>query len=118
MLHLAGRYSALYRAVVARNPVTNLVSMLSTTDIPDWCWTEAGVGLDDTTADPLHPERLCHDWTFASSFCPTNSEDLARLATCSPIIHVSSRWSVPVLMCIGAKDKRVPNEQVCFTFVL
>lgn len=112
VLHLAGRHASLYRAVVARNPVTNLVSMLSTTDIPDWCWTEAGIGLDNVAADPQHPDHLCRDCTFASNFCPTDPDHLTRLVACSPIIHVSSKWSVPILMCIGAKDQRVPNEQV------
>ncbi|VDK22865.1 unnamed protein product [Taenia asiatica] len=111
VLHLAGRHASLYRAVVARNPVTNLLSMLSTTDIPDWCWTEAGIGLDNVLADPQHPDHLCHACTFASNFCPTDPEHLTRLAACSPIIYVSSKWSVPILMCIGAKDQRVPNEQ-------
>ncbi|VDM32626.1 unnamed protein product [Hydatigera taeniaeformis] len=111
VLHLAGRYASLYRAVVARNPVTNLVSMLSTTDIPDWCWTEAGIGLDNVVADPQHPDHLCRDCIFVSNFCPTDPDHLARLVNCSPITHVSSKWSVPILMCIGAKDRRVPNEQ-------
>ncbi|VDD81983.1 unnamed protein product [Mesocestoides corti] len=111
VLHLAGRHAAMYRAVVARNPVTNLVSMLSTSDIPDWCWTEAGIGVDETRVDPKHPEKLCREWTFDCGFCPTKPEDLTRLASCSPIIHISSAWSVPVLMCLGAKDARVPNEQ-------
>ena len=35
----------LFRAAVLRNPVTNIASMLGSTDIPDWCLTEAlGVG--------------------------------------------------------------------------
>ncbi|VUZ46285.1 unnamed protein product [Hymenolepis diminuta] len=111
VLHLAGRYPSLYRAVVARNPVTNLVSMLSTTDIPDWCWTEAGLGLDESKIDSEHPEHLCHEWNYKSKFCPTDPDQLARLAKCSPITYISSKWSVPTLMCIGAKDRRVPNEQ-------
>ena len=28
----------LFRAAVLRNPVTNIASMLSATDIPEWCW--------------------------------------------------------------------------------
>ncbi|KAM7539822.1 hypothetical protein Aperf_G00000034934 [Anoplocephala perfoliata] len=111
VLHLAGRYASLYRAVVARNPVTNLVSMLSTTDIPDWCWTEAGIGLDESKIDPEHPEHLCREWDYTSPFCPTDPCELTRLAGCSPITYVTDKWSVPILLCIGAKDKRVPNEQ-------
>lgn len=115
VLHLAGRHAPLYRAVVARNPVTNLVSMLATTDIPDWCWTEAGLGAaagSPRVIDPDHPETLCHEWSHASGFCPTEALDLERLAKCSPIAYITSEWSVPLLMCLGQKDLRVPNEQV------
>ena len=39
--HLVGQHADLFKAAILRNPVTNLVSMASTTDIPDWCCVEA-----------------------------------------------------------------------------
>lgn len=34
--HLSGQYTDKYRAVVARNPVTDVATMMNPTDIPDW----------------------------------------------------------------------------------
>ncbi|CAH8549625.1 unnamed protein product [Heterobilharzia americana] len=98
-LHLAARYNNLYSVAVTRNPVTNLVSMIDTTDIPDWCYTETG--LTDWCEWPLH--RL-----------PSDSE-LIRLSNVSPLKYLNQTWSIPLLMLLGGKDRRVPNSQG-FTF--
>jgi acylaminoacyl-peptidase len=34
--HLSGQYPDVYKAVVTRNPVTDVASMFNSTDIPDW----------------------------------------------------------------------------------
>ncbi|VDQ10304.1 unnamed protein product [Trichobilharzia regenti] len=97
-LHLAGRYNDdLFSAVVTRNPVTNLISMIHTSDIPDWCFTEAGL---------TNPG----EWPL-DHLLPTTNE-LIRLTDVSPMKYLNDTWSVPLLMLLGGKDRRVPNSQV------
>ena len=56
--HLAGQYPDEFRAVAARNPVTNCAGMAGVTDIPDWCFNEGGVGFD------FNPPGLCDNLIF------------------------------------------------------
>uniref|UniRef100_A0A0X3PQQ3 Acylamino-acid-releasing enzyme n=2 Tax=Schistocephalus solidus TaxID=70667 RepID=A0A0X3PQQ3_SCHSO len=109
VLHLAGRHGDLYRAVVARNPVTNLTTMIGTSDIPDWCWEEAGLGKQSQHWDREHPEQSCRSWSPA--LLPSSAEDFTKLFQASPISYITSDWKVPLLMCLGLKDLRVPNSQ-------
>lgn len=96
--HLLGQYPSLYRAGALRNPVTNIVSMAMVSDISDWCVVEscgignAGVGYDFT------------------EYMPTSSEQINRMYEASPIRYVH-HVSAPVLLLLGAKDRRVPVSQ-------
>ena len=38
--HLVGQRPEMFKAAVLRNPVTDVASMVSLTDIPDWCFVE------------------------------------------------------------------------------
>ncbi|KAK1439527.1 hypothetical protein QVD17_05347 [Tagetes erecta] len=88
--HLIGQAPDKFVAAAARNPVCNLALMVSTSDIPDWCFVETfGTrGLSIYTEAPS-PELL-------SSFHEQ-----------SPISHIS-KVKTPTLFLLGAKDLRVP----------
>jgi acylaminoacyl-peptidase len=94
--HLVGQKAVLetfgvdFKCAVLRNPVTDIGAMTASTDIPDWCFVET-LGIDAYTDDP-------------------SIETLAHMRSKSPIAHVEevARKGAPVMMLIGAVDKRVP----------
>ncbi len=58
--HAIGQFPQMFKVAAMRNPVTNIATMVTTTDIPDWCYVETmGTGKYDwskfkgPTADEL-----------------------------------------------------------------
>lgn len=90
--HMCGQYPNVFKACALRNPVTNIPAMASVTDIPDWCHAESG----STTSD-LNRGGL-------------TTEELAAMREVSPIAHLTN-YQAPTLVCLGAKDRRVPYSQ-------
>ncbi|KAF5191704.1 Acylamino-acid-releasing enzyme [Thalictrum thalictroides] len=88
--HLIGQAPQRFVAAAARNPVCNLVLMVGTTDIPDWCYVEAYGGEGKTY------------YTEAPSI-----EQLHIFHSKSPISHIS-KVKTPTLFLLGAQDLRVP----------
>ena len=91
-------HSSLFRCGVLWNPVTNLPSMVTATDIPEWCFAEC---LPPGSADDLGPHGV--RW-------PLSPERLAAMYEKSPITVVGN-VRVPALMLLGAGDLRVPHAQ-------
>ncbi|KAG8839764.1 hypothetical protein FRB91_006812, partial [Serendipita sp. 411] len=88
--HVVGQYPNFFSAAVLRNPVINVASMTSTTDIPDWTDVECGT--------PYNPAAL---------LLPENYSNLYSM---SPIQYVD-KVQTPVLLNIGDVDQRVPPSQ-------
>ena len=91
-LHIRLPASDKFKAAALRNPVTDICSMVYVTDIPDWCFVEAGL--------PIKPVSQI------------TSEDMAVMKAASPL-PLASNVKCPSLVLIGAKDLRVPPFQVC-----
>ncbi|KAF0991591.1 hypothetical protein HZS_7956, partial [Henneguya salminicola] len=54
--HLISQYPDFYKSSVLRNPVIDLTSMYTTTDIPEWVFTETGLEYPDDFC--VHPDYL------------------------------------------------------------
>lgn len=89
--HVSGQFPDRFRCAAMRNPVIDISTMFSTTDIPDWCQVEAFGGEFRPEQHMLHPNAL------------------GGMREKSPIHHVAN-VKLPSLICLGAKDRRVPHQ--------
>lgn len=92
--HLTAQHPEIFKVAALRNPVTNVASMVTVSDIPDWCYIEA-LG--------------CGKYDF-NQFRPPSSEELKTMWEMSPVKHVKG-VKAPTLVALGAKDRRVPHSQ-------
>ncbi|XP_014107313.1 PREDICTED: acylamino-acid-releasing enzyme-like isoform X2 [Pseudopodoces humilis] len=89
-LHLLTREPKRYQACALRSPVSNLPALLGTSDIPDWRYTSLGL--------PYSFERV------------PSAEEVATMLLRSPIAQ-AAQVQTPVLLCVGARDRRVSSTQ-------
>jgi acylaminoacyl-peptidase len=82
--HLIGQYPKIFKVACLRNPVTNIASMVTVTDIPDWTYIES-LGLGS------------YNWT---RFTPPTKEALITMYERSPCKHVE-KVTAPTLIALG-----------------
>ena len=92
--HCIGQFPELFKVAAMRNPVTNIATMTTATDIPDWCFIEAlGCG-------SYNP----------SKFRGATSDELKAMWEASPVRY-ADRVVAPTLVALGMSDQRVPPSQ-------
>ncbi|KAF6018087.1 APEH [Bugula neritina] len=89
--HLIGQYPDFYKAAAIYDAVTNLVTMVPVTDIPDWVHSEANVT------------------GYSPGKVPT-AEVNTYLYSKSPVAYINN-IKAPTMVLVSGKDKRVPPSQ-------
>ncbi|KAJ1732222.1 hypothetical protein LPJ72_003531 [Coemansia sp. Benny D160-2] len=89
---LAGLVPGFYRGIVLRNPVISIGENAAISDIPDWCWAELGLEYDFDAPSELTPNAFSQMWKASPSRLVDKVRD-------------------PLLLLLGAQDRRVPPAQ-------
>ncbi|KAJ1989651.1 hypothetical protein GGI25_004615 [Coemansia spiralis] len=89
---LAGLVPGFYRAIALRNPVISIGENAAMSDIPDWCWAELGLEYNFEMPPELTPDVFAQMWKASPS-------------------RIAHKVQDPVLLLLGANDRRVPPPQ-------
>ncbi|KAF8188652.1 Alpha/Beta hydrolase protein [Pholiota molesta] len=119
--HLIGQYPDFFSAAALRNPVIS-ASDVSNTDIPDWYFAEFGLGypLASSPASSYEGDARTVLPPQTSSEIPplVDGDAFAKLQAASPTRYLDD-MKVPVLLMIGAADRRVaPAQGILFYHAL
>ncbi|ODN03798.1 Acylamino-acid-releasing enzyme [Orchesella cincta] len=95
--HLSSAYPDVYKAIAVRNPVTDLATLVGTSDITDWTYAEAGVNFPGPPVQTLIP--IARDLVDAEKYIKA-----------SPI-HNADKVKGATLLLLGSEDLRVPSQQ-------
>ncbi|KAL7645740.1 UNVERIFIED_CONTAM: hypothetical protein RMT77_002617 [Armadillidium vulgare] len=95
--HLSGQHPEIFRAVSARNPVVDIASMTTVTDIPDWNFVESG-----------------NTYKKGKNI---STEYLKQAFEKSPMKLVDN-IKTPTLILLGTEDRRVPMSPGLFYYRL
>lgn len=106
--HLITQYPAFYRVCVVRNPVTNLLSQFVTSDIPDWGCAVAGLPHLAFHQDTKELEKNAKKLDIATN---AMTHAASYLLSLSPMGNLHSELETPVIMGLGALDRRVPPTE-------
>ena len=87
--HLAGQYPDDFKAVMPRNPVINISTMATVSDIGDWCFNESGLDFD----------------------CSSPTPDQMKIMLEKSPISYAEKVTAPMYLLIGKADLRVPHSQ-------
>jgi len=91
--HCTSQYPDFFKAAAMRNPVTNIASMFTSTDIPDWCLAEA-IGNESNQLEFRGP----------------TADQIMKMYEKSPVSRVKE-VKAPTLIALGLVDLRVPYSQ-------
>ncbi|KAJ2669612.1 hypothetical protein IWW42_004470 [Coemansia sp. RSA 1085] len=89
---LAGRAPGFYSGIALRNPVISIGENAAMSDIPDWAYAELGLDYSFEAPPELTPEDFAAMWRASPSRLVDKVKD-------------------PLLLLLGAGDRRVPPAQ-------
>ncbi|PPQ76639.1 hypothetical protein CVT24_011784 [Panaeolus cyanescens] len=114
--HLIGQFPDFFSAAIMRNPVISAGNVYNT-DIPDWYFSEFGLEypLSSSALAQIIPGGQGIDSDFPlpgnKRYPPIlSAEDYGKLQQMSPVTYIDN-IRVPVLLLIGAVDRRVAPAQ-------